>query len=212
MPVLPVLYSFRRCPYAMRARMALIVAGETVELREVLLGDKPADMLHASPKATVPVMVLPDGQVIDESADIMRWALGRSDPAEWLRGDDHALIERIDGPFKDHLDRYKYPDRYPGNPLLHRAAGLAVLADLDARLATTGWLCGQGQSMADAAVMPFVRQFAAVDQAWFDAQHIPAIQDWLTRQINSDLFRLTMQQQAPWRAGDPPVLLGHRRA
>ena len=192
--------------------MALLVAGETVELREILLSDKPDDMLRASPKATVPVMVLPDGQVIDESADIMRWALGRSDPAEWLHGDDPALIERFDGPFKDHLDRYKYPDRYPGDHLLHRAAGLAILADLNGRLAGTGWLCGEVQTMADAAVMPFVRQFAVVDQSWFDAQDIASVQSWLTCQINSDLFRQTMQQQAPWRAGDTPILLGHRRA
>ena len=212
MPVRPVLYSFRRCPYAMRARMALLVAGATVELREVLLSDKPAEMISESPKATVPVMVLPDYAVIDESADIMRWALGRSDPADWLRGDDQALIDRIDGPFKAHLDRYKYPDRYPDDALAHRSAGLALLVDLNTRLAPTGWLCGEVQTMADAAVMPFVRQFAAVDQAWFDAEDIPAVQSWLTRQINSDLFRQTMLQQAPWQAGDPPVLLGHRRA
>lgn len=208
----PILYSFRRCPYAMRTRMALLVAGEIVELREVQLGNKPADMIRASPKATVPVLVLPCGEVIDESADIMRWALRRSGPKEWLCGDDPDLIEQIDGPFKNHLDRYKYPGRYVGDPLLHRTAGLSIVADLDARLQATGWLCGDVQSMADAATMPFVRQFAAVDQVWFDTQNIAAVQAWLTRQIESDLFRQIMVQHAPWRDGDLPVLLGGRRA
>ena len=197
----PILYSFRRCPYAMRARMALLIADQVVELREVRLSHKPVEMVSASPKATVPVMLLPNGQVIDESADIMRWALRQQDSANWLAGDDAGLIEQIDGPFKSHLDRYKYPDRYPDDPLDHRTAGLGMLVDLNRRLGGTGWLCGAGQSMADAAAMPFVRQFAAVDQDWFGTQAIPAVQTWLTRQIGSELFRQAMQHYAPWRAG-----------
>ena len=131
---LPVLYSFRRCPYAMRARMALLVSETIVRLREVVLRDKPDEMIAASPKATVPVLVLPDGEVIDESLAIMRWALGHNDPQHWLQGSDAeaALIAEADGPFKHHLDRYKYPVRYDNvDPLEHRAGGQAFLEKLD---------------------------------------------------------------------------------
>ena len=139
MTELPILYSFRRCPYAMRARMALWVAGITVELREVKLAAKPPEMLEASAKGTVPVLVLEDGSVIDESIAIMRWALEQNDPEGWLAGDDAALIARNDGPIKRALDRYKYPTRYPGEALGdedsfrldHRTAGLTILRDLD---------------------------------------------------------------------------------
>ncbi|MFT4026588.1 MAG: glutathione S-transferase N-terminal domain-containing protein, partial [Novosphingobium sp.] len=131
----PVLYSFRRCPYAMRARLALLASGTSCEIREVKLAAKPAEMLAASPKATVPVLVLPDGQVIDESLNIMRWALGRNDPLGWMERTDEASIAANDGAFKHHLDRYKYPERHGSDPAEHRAAGLAILAELEARLA-----------------------------------------------------------------------------
>jgi glutaredoxin len=127
-PMTPVLYSFRRCPYAMRARLAIAVASTGCVLREVKLSAKPEAMLAASPKGTVPVLVLPDGQVIDESLDIMRWALATQDPEHWLEGDDPELIDRNDGPFKHDLDRYKYPERYGVEPLKHRALGSGVLA------------------------------------------------------------------------------------
>src|SRR3569623_1420576 len=133
--VLPILYSFRRCPYAMRARMALLVSGVPFELREVVLRNKPAEMLAASPKASVTELVLESGTVIDESIDIMRWALDRHDPEDWLSGDDTTLIARFDGAFKHHLDRYKYPDRHDSDPREHRAAGLALLEDLEPHLA-----------------------------------------------------------------------------
>jgi glutaredoxin len=142
-PTEPILYSFRRCPYAMRARMALRVSGTACEIREVKLSAKPAAMLAASPKGTVPVLVLADGQVIDESLDIMRWALARNDPEGWLEGDDPALIQANDGPFKQHLDRYKYPDRHDSVAAEHRALGLEMLADLDRRLASSAYLCGE---------------------------------------------------------------------
>ena len=145
---MPILYSFRRCPYAMRARMALLVSGVPFELREVLLRDKPAAMVAASPKATVPVLVLEDGAVIDESLDIMRWALRRHDPEDWLAGDDAALIARFDDRFKHHLDRYKYPDRHRADPSEHRAAGLALLGELERRLATSANLCRATRSIA----------------------------------------------------------------
>jgi len=153
----PILYSFRRCPYAMRARLALAVSSTHCELREVKLGAKPPAMLAASPKGTVPVLVLPDGAVIDESLDIMRWALARHDPEGWLARDDMGLIAANDGAFKYNLDRYKYPDRHGADPLAHRERGLAWLRGIDARLAEHGQLCGAERGLADAAIMPFVR-------------------------------------------------------
>lgn len=190
----PILYSFRRCPYAMRARMALLVSGMRFELHEVSLRDKPAAMLAASPKGTVPVLVLPDKRVIDQSLDIMRHALAQNDPEHWLAGDDAALIAANDGPFKHHLDRYKYPDRHHGDPIEHRTAGLALLADLDARLVVTTNLCGERRTLTDIALMPFVRQFAAVDRNWFDAQPVPGVRRWLDAHIASPLFVSAMAQ------------------
>ncbi|WP_233503709.1 glutathione S-transferase [Sphingomonas psychrotolerans] len=183
----------------MRARMALTVSETVCEIREVRLRDKPAELIAASPKATVPVLVLPDGWVIDESLDIMRWALGRNDPEGWLAGDDAALIHANDGPFKHHLDRYKYPDRHASDPAEHRALGLAMLERLEARLAAGAYLCGEQRSLTDAAIMPFVRQFAAVDRDWFAAQPLPGVQRWLAGQIASDLFAAVMVQRPQWR-------------
>lgn len=202
----PVLYSFRRCPYAMRARLALGVSGTTCELREVKLSDKPPALYEASAKATVPVVVEPGGRVIDESLDIMRWALGRCDPDSWLERDDPALIAVNDGPFKHDLDRYKYPDRHGSDAAVHRSAGLAVLAELNARLAENGQLCGRAPGLADMAIMPFVRQFAAIDPAWFAAQSLPHLQAWLAGHLNSELFATIMVREKPWKAGDAPVL------
>ena len=195
----PILYSFRRCPYAMRARMALLIAGETVELREVALRAKPAAMIAASPKGTVPVLVPADGMVIDESIEIMRWALARNDPENWLAGDDREAIARNDGPFKHHLDRYKYPDRHDADPVEHRAAGLALLQELEQRLAPHANLCRETRALTDIAIMPFVRQFAAVDRAWFDAQPVPRVQGWLARHVASPLFDRAMLRLAPWQ-------------
>ncbi len=202
----PVLYSFRRCPYAMRARLAIAVSNTPCVLREIKLSAKPEEMLSASPKGTVPVLVLPDNKVIDESLDIMRWALAMRDPELWLEGDDCALIERCDGPFKHDLDRYKYPDRYDVDPLKHRATGMEFLRELDRLLERTAQLCGPVRSMTDAAIMPFVRQFAAVDQKWFDDQPLPRLNIWLADHVSSDLFNMIMLRFAPWSPGDPPVL------
>ena len=189
---MPILYSFRRCPYAMRARMALLISGTGFELREVALRDKPPEMVAASPKGTVPVLVLPDGRVIDESLDIMRHALARHDPEQWLKGDDAELIAANDGPFKHHLDRYKYADRHGSDPDSHRAAGLAILDRLEQRLAGRANLCGEGRSLTDIAVLPFVRQFAAVDRGWFEAQPLPGVQRWLRDHLASALFMAAM--------------------
>jgi glutathione S-transferase len=188
----PILYSFRRCPYAIRARMALAVSGTRCEVREVALRAKPAAMLEASPKGTVPVLVLPDGGVLDESLDIMRWALARSDPEGWLERDDPALIAANDGPFKHDLDRYKYPEKHGAYPLVHRQRALAFLRELEARLSRSDQLGGAVRGLTDAAIVPFVRQFAAVDRSLFDREQLPRLQAWLDAHLRSNLLYAIM--------------------
>ena len=205
----PILYSFRRCPYAMRARLALAVSGHSVELREVVLRNKPPELLAASPKATVPVLVLPDGRVLEQSVDIMRWALERHDPAGWLQAplaEMLALIDAVDGPFKHHLDRYKYPGRYeddstPPNQHLHQSAAGHMVSKWNLRLTGQAYLFGPHPTLADMAIAPFVRQFAHVDATWFAAQPWPQVQKWLADFENSALFAQVMQKCAPWESG-----------
>lgn len=209
---LPIFYSFRRCPYAMRARMALWISGTACRLREVKLADKPDALLSASPKATVPVLVLPDGSVIDQSLDIARWALAQGDPEGWLDypSDGDALIARNDGPFKHHLDRWKYHARHPGeDPEVHRAAALAIVQTLDARLAEMGGhLCGPRPTLPDIAIFPFIRQFARHDTGWFDSQPVPHLHRWLARLTGSPLFVAAMRKYPVWREGDSEVIFG----
>lgn len=195
----PVLYSFRRCPYAMRARMALTISGIEVETREVVLRDKPQAMLDVSPKGTVPVLVLEDRTVIDESIDVMRWALARNDPENWLDGDDTELLAAIDGPFKHHLDRYKYSTRHDTDPQEQRAAAYGILEQMDARLTRSPYLCGDTRTLIDIATFPFIRQFANADRAWFDAQPISHLQVWLERLIESELFARIMVKRDQWK-------------
>lgn len=202
----PILYSFRRCPYAIRARLALLASGTSCEIREVKLSAKPDDLIAVSAKATVPVLVLPDGTVIDQSLDIMRWALARNDPEKWLDRADFALIETNDGAFKHHLDRYKYPNRHASDPLEHRSAGLAILERLEARLATSTNLSGAAPGLTDAAIMPFIRQFAATDRDWFVAQALPHLQAWLERHLISKRFEAIMIRLTPWQPGDAPII------
>lgn len=196
----PILYSFRRCPYAMRARMALKASETEVEHREILLRDKPQAMLDASPKGTVPVLVLPDRQVIDESIDVMRWALGRNDPSGWLEGVDEDLIARVDGEFKHHLDRYKYASRHDTDAEEHRRAAMATIRHLDERLAGQSYLSGDRWTMTDAAIMPFIRQFAATDRNWFDAQPVPHVRAWLDKALASPIFTDIMRKHELWQA------------
>lgn len=198
MTALPTLYSFRRCPYAMRARMAVLASRRAVVLREVALRAKPQALLDASPKGTVPVLVLPDGGVIDQSLDIMLWMLRDNDPEGWLGGQDAALIATNDGPFKHHLDRYKYAGRYGVDPVAHRAEALTLLETLEARLTAAPFLCGSARTLTDVAIFPFVRQFAATDRAWFDAQPLPRLHRWLASHIDSDLFQRAMVRVPPW--------------
>jgi glutathione S-transferase len=189
----------------MRARLALAVGGIRCELREVTLRAKPAALLDASAKATVPVLILPEDRVIEESLDIMRWALAQRDPEAWLARDDAALIAANDGAFKQALDRYKYPDRYGVDPLFHRDKGLEFLRWLEARLTAGGQLDGTRRGLTDAAIVPFVRQFAAVDQRWFDAQPVPHLRSWLDDHLKSSLFQAIMMRVKPWSPGDPPI-------
>jgi glutathione S-transferase len=219
---LPVLYSFRRCPYAMRARLALAVSGQRCELREVVLRSKPPEMLAASPKGTVPVLVLPDGAVVEQSLDIMLWALGQNDPEGWLvpqHGSMADMLELVavnDGAFKHSLDRYKYPNRYRDEAAkeaaeqtggdaaafatAHRMAGADWLGQLELMLEQHGWLFGAQASLADMALLPFVRQFAHTDAAWFAAQPWPRLQAWLAGFEASALYQGVMEKHAPWRA------------
>ncbi len=209
---LPVLYSFRRCPYAMRARLALAASGTRCELREVVLRAKPPELLLASPKGTVPVLLLPDGQVLEQSLDIMLWCLRNRDPAHWLAPDEAALqqslqlIARCDGEFKHHLDRYKYPNRHnlqDGHAdRTHCATFLIALENI---LASEPFLHGSHWGLADAAIAPFVRQCAHTDRAWFDTQPWPRLQAWLTAFEQSALLDTCMYKYAPWQAGDAPV-------
>ena len=201
----PVLYSFRRCPYAMRARLALASAGVEVELREILLRDKPAAFLAASPSGTVPCLVH-EGGVIDESLDVMVWALTLNDPEGWLQmpEEGHDWIARSDGPFKQALDRTKYANRYPGtDPESQRKAAAGFLNELNAQIGE--WIFDR-PSLADYAILPFVRQFAFIDKQWFDAQDWPALQGWLERFLVSDRFEHIMSKYPQWRQGDAPVL------
>ncbi|MGU9850008.1 glutathione S-transferase [Pseudomonas koreensis] len=191
------LYSFRRCPYAMRARMALRYSGVPVEIVEVSLKAKPAEMLAISPKGTVPVLDA-DGQVIDESLEIMRWALAQNDPDNWLLGGDSRiaeLIEANDQVFKVHLNRYKYAERYPQQPMeVYRAEGAVFLQRLDELLADRDYLLTEHPSLADIALLPFVRQFAHVDREWFAQTPYVRLQAWLPRFLESDLFTSIMKK------------------
>lgn len=208
---LPVLYSFRRCPYAIRARLALLQAGIPVELREVDLKRKPPELLASSPAATVPVLELGRAQVLSQSLDIMRWALAQHDPHDWLRPDhepDHqTLIQTNDGPFKHWLDRYKYAERHPGRPrTAYRDEALACgVEPLEKRLQAAPFLGGTHPCLSDAAVFPFVRQFAAVEPLWWASAPWPATRLWLEQWQASPLWTACMVKVAVWQPGTVPV-------
>jgi glutathione S-transferase len=209
---LPILYSFRRCPYAMRARLAIRAAGISVELREVALRSKPSEMLAISPKGTVPVLQLPNGKVLEQSLDIMRWALSQHDPLGWLNAanaqEAHALIDTNDGPFKRLLDAYKYPERHPQQPA-HQWRDEAVdlmLTPMEARLSWQSQLLGESACLVDMALLPFVRQFAQVDTEWFAQAPLPGLQRWLQGHVSSPLFDNVMNKYAVWSSQQVPVI------
>lgn len=205
--VLPILYSFRRCPYAIRARMALHYAGISVEHREVLLRDKPAEMLAISPKGTVPVLQLPNGKVLEESLDIMYWALSINDPDRWLPEDSAVrsqidqLIAANDTQFKPQLDRYKYPDRYPeASQIDYRVAAEQTLQGLEERLGQQTYLCAEVMSLADVAIFPFIRQFARVDLDWFALSPYKKLYQWLIQFEGSLRFEQVMQRYPTFKS------------
>ncbi len=206
-----LLYTYRRCPYAMRARMALLVANAAFDAHEIILRDKPAAMLSRSPKGTVPVLALPDGEVLEQSWDIVEWALTQNHATAevqhwWHQAqtpDNLELLHRNDGDFKYHLDRYKYPERFAtsGNteasnePAGHRDQAVKVLLEpLEQRLAKERFLGGTQPCATDLGIFPFVRQFAAVDPAWFDSSPLPHVKSWLTHWLGSPLFKACMQK------------------
>lgn len=213
-PRLPILYSFRRCPYAIRARLGLQAAGLSVDLREVALKDKPPEMLALSPKGTVPVLQLPDGHVLAQSLDIMRWALGQHDPQGWLQGADDTdschWIDLNDGPFKRLLDAYKYPHRHPEQSAMawRDEAVALMLAPMDARLSQQPQLQGPTPRLADMALLPFVRQFAQVDAAWFQQAPLPALRRWLDEHLSTPAFEAVMHKTPSWHL-PRPTLSGH---
>lgn len=202
--MLPILYSYRRCPYAMRARMALKLAGIEVEIREISLRDKPTHMLQVSAKGTVPVLVLVDGRVIDESLAIMQWAMEQAAYKhegifDALQGNIHAacraLILMNDTDFKKNLDGYKYPERFPcKTQTQHRADGEVFLQQLENLLRQKPYLFASTPSFADYAIFPFIRQFAMVNSTWFAQSKYTKLRAWLNNWIESDLFKSIMKK------------------
>ena len=206
---LPILYSFRRCPYAIRARLAIKASYIAVELREVLLADKPKEMISCSPKGTVPVLHLFNGRVIDASREIIDWALQQHDPNGWSPktvveiSETNRLIEMNDNEFKQHLDHYKYADRFPEAPMeYYREQAEPFLQQLESKLTQHKFLITDSISLADIAIFPFVRQFAYVDKSWFDQSDYKKLQKWLNDFITMDLFADVMRKYPRWKRGD----------
>lgn len=193
---MPILYSFRRCPFAIRARLALILAGIEVEIREVRLREKPPSLLELSPKGTVPVLV-ENQSVIDESLAVIEWTLTKK---TWAKNaTDYDLIAENDGAFKQALDRYKYAERFPEKSQTdHRADAYSFLAKLNTYLSQTPFLAGPSLGIEDIAILPFVRQCANVDRPWFDSTEHLKVQQWLSDWEGSELFRKVMNKYPTW--------------
>lgn len=208
---LPILYSFRRCPYAMRARMAIHISGQKCELREVLLRDKPPSMLEYSAKGTVPVLILQDGKVIDESLDVIDWALNLNDPDNWQRSKDtkktKELIKINDGEFKYHLDRYKYSKRYDNeDPEFHRKKCLKFIESINNELNNSKYIFDDNISYADIVLLPFIRQFRIADIEWFDSLPYDNLKKWLSSFLNSSLLNSIMKKYDLWKEGDKSIV------
>ena len=196
---LPIFYSFRRCPYAMRARLALAFSGQSYELREIFLRDKPSEMLEISPKGTVPVLQLPEGRVIEESLEIAEWAFGKSDKTPWI-GEGRVLFDEMQRVFIPIINRYKYPDRYDlPDGLEYREQGVSFLEKLETHLQRKAFLCGDILCLADVLIFPFVRQFRVVDRGWFDQDiNLPALLKWIAFFTQHPLFEKIMEKHDPW--------------
>ena len=208
---LPILYSFRRCPYAMRARMAIHISGQKCELREVLLRDKPPSMLEYSAKGTVPVLILQDGKVIDESLDVIDWALNINDPDDWQRSKDKEktkeLIKINDGEFKYHLDRYKYSKRYDNeDPEFHRKKCLKFIESINNELNNSEYIFDDNISYADIVLLPFIRQFRIADIEWFDSLPYDNLKKWLSSFLGSSLLNSIMKKYDLWKEGDKSIV------
>ena len=208
---LPILYSFRRCPYAMRARMAIHISGQKCELREVLLRDKPPSMLEYSAKGTVPVLILQDGKVIDESLDVIDWALNLNDPDDWQRSKDtkktKELIKINDGEFKYHLDRYKYSKRYENeDPEFHRKKCLKFIESINNELNNSEYIFDDNISYADIVLLPIIRQFRIADIEWFDSLPYDNLKKWLSSFLDSSLLNSIMKKYDLWKEGDKSIV------
>jgi glutathione S-transferase len=225
---LPILYSLRNCPYAMRARIAIYKSKLAVELRDLVLTDKPAEMLAASPKGTVPTLVIAPSTVIDESVDVMLWALAQSDPANLLREEEHrcelinyetkqptkfnhilALIYLFDSEFKPCLEAYKCAKRYHEDNLLAcREACEVFIQNLEQRLTAHSYLIDNKESMADIALLPFIRQFAKVERQWYLQSNYPEVKRWLNQYLQSPMFNKVMKKYPLWSSGQAVLSFG----
>ena len=217
----PILWSFRRCPYAMRARHALVHCGQAVEIREILLSNKPMAFLDKAPDKTVPVLELIDGSILHESRDIIFWACSQSDigqklNAEFAReqAENSAFLDRLEGDFKHHLDRYKYSTRYTENPeiaaqlrLENRQKASIFINEIEQRISAQPFLCGQSIGILDIATLPFIRQFRIADIPWFDAQEWHQVHHWLANFMGSEIFAQIMVKYPPWQEEDAPTML-----
>ena len=208
----PILYSFRRCPYAMRARLAIKASGIIVEIREVELKNKPKEFLGISPKATVPIVCISSKQIIEESLDIMEWALKINDPLKLLKYEKlnrieiHNILNKLENEFKQNLDRYKYSSRFDlPNPKLYRDKNLQTLNEFNNLLQNNKGICSSHLSLLDYAVFPFIRQFRNVNSVWFDSLELKFLQTWLYELIDSDEFSSIMKKYEIWNPNQKPI-------
>lgn len=210
----PILYSFRRCPYCMRAHMALKYARLKIILREVVLSDLPVDVLAVSPQATVPSLVISENECMDESWDIVKWAIQQSDPENWLGenngylNDAEMLVETNDYSFKDDLDHYKYADRFPEQPMeYYRQRGEEFVEELNEMLKQNNFLLAEHITVADIAIFPFIRQFSMVDKDWFDKAPYPELQRWLDFMLDTEWFSEAFKKHEIWKPGSEDIHL-----
>ena len=212
---IPILFSFRRCPYAMRARIAIKLCSLECEIREINLKLKNKEFLEISPKGTVPVLILPDDKIIEESMDIIHWAISNNDPYNLklknleIYNKDMELISIFDNEFKYHLDRYKYNSRYKGiNKEEHKYKARDLLVNLNNSLKEKQWLNGENISISDISILPFVRQYRIADIKWFDEKlELPNINRWLDKFLNSKIFNNVMKKYKIWETTDPKIFL-----
>ena len=208
----PILYTFRRCPYAMRARLAIKASGVIVEIREVKLKNKPEELLNISPKATVPVLYISSKKIIEESLDIMKWALEINDPLKLLKQEKlnrievHNTFNKLENDFKQNLDRYKYSSRFDQpNPELYRDKNLKILNEFNTSLQHNKGIYSSHLSLLDYAIFPFVRQFRNVNSVWFDSLELNFLKSWLYELIDSDQFSSIMKKNLIWEPNQKPI-------